>query len=163
MKVKLLFLTCSGLLLLIFVVTAIPQANRAMATNGATDSTLAQTTPISRLHLPLILGRVEMSNLRPTAEPTTEADPNTPYTDTIQWQAVEIDLTAATSIAWDQFPVQATFVHEASNRELTLDGYWRGDQKWTLRFAPATYRHLAMADKVTRSRPRWPERSTDSG
>ncbi len=53
----------------------------------------------------------------------------------IQWDPVDITLTASGSHSWYSFPVQVTFTH-TSGTQLSLDAYWDGGRNWKVRFAP---------------------------
>lgn len=53
-----------------------------------------------------------------------------------QWEPVVLDFTASDSIVWYNFPLQVTFSHEGSGTQITLDGYWDGENSWKVRFAP---------------------------
>ena len=113
----------------------------------------AVVTPNTKIHLPLIQSLSDSHGVPPTTEPTAEptSEPATPTPTVpavVQWEAQEILFTAEKALDWDQFPLQATFVHATSNRQLTVDGYWAGDKEWVIRFAPplaGTWRWQTMA------------------
>ena len=52
----------------------------------------------------------------------------------IAWQKTDLNFTASEQHSWASFPLQVTF--KCGAETLTLDGYWNGDQTWTVRFVP---------------------------
>ncbi len=54
----------------------------------------------------------------------------------VVWTPVEISLEAASSHVWWEFPVTAVFTHAGSGTRLELPGFWDGDRRYVVRFAP---------------------------
>ena len=53
----------------------------------------------------------------------------------LQWEPLDIQLTATGDHAWWEFPVTATFKHPESGRELELEGFYDGLGRYVVRFA----------------------------
>ncbi len=52
----------------------------------------------------------------------------------LQWSIQELEFTASQPHPWYDFPLQVTFTHQPTGNQLTLDGYWDGDNTWRVRF-----------------------------
>jgi hypothetical protein len=61
---------------------------------------------------------------------------STAFADSYQWEPVVLDFTASKSMTWYNFPLRVTFTHPDSKTQITIDGYWDGDNSWKVRFAP---------------------------
>ena len=127
MRVKFSFFL--GLIMVLVAFAAV----RLVEVNAVRADAVATATPASRIHIPFVLFLADRRGHPPTAE--TSSPTPLPTADALRWEVQEITFTSNDDHPWDQFPLQATFVHEESNQKLTVDGYWRGGKEWSVRFA----------------------------
>jgi len=98
-----------------------------------------------------------VSPIQPTAlaEAVTSSTQGVPTC--VQWESIDIHLSAAEKHPWWSFPVEAEFVHSATSRRIRLPGFWFGGNSWCVRFVPTiagdwsyrTYSTDKMLDGVT--------------
>ncbi len=53
----------------------------------------------------------------------------------LQWEPLDIELNAKAIHAWWDFPVTATFKHLESGREIEVEGFYDGQDRYVIRFA----------------------------
>ena len=82
----------------------------------------------------ILFGGTDSSNAAPVS--SGAFDSRAAQSSVAQWSIQEFEFIATGAYAWNSFPLQVRFTHSASGKQITVDGFWNGADRWQARFAP---------------------------